>query len=191
MAGLADLVDECTAAFDTYDYARAIERTEAFFWSFCDDYLELVKNRAYGAGPGGASATGALQATLSTLLRLFAPFLPFVTEEVWSWWQEGSIHQARWPDAQPLRAASKSAAGDTLAAAADVLAQVRKAKSEAKVSMRAPVERVIVRDQPAVIEALQAAAPDLRDAGTIADLVLLESDDPSVDVTLAPTPREG
>ena len=104
LAALADLVAEATTAFDRYDYARAIERTEGFFWSFCDDYLELVKNRAYGDGESGTDAARPRPAprsglALQALLGLFAPFLPFVTEEVWSWWQEGSVHRSPWPSA--------------------------------------------------------------------------------------------
>src|SRR5205085_10108453 len=140
---LAHLVDDATAAFDDYDYARALERTEAFFWSFCDDYLELVKGRAYGTqgDEGAASANRALTLALSTLLRLFAPILPYVTEEVWSWWQDGSVHRASWPEAAQVPTEGEPL---VLQVAADVLAEVRKAKTEAKKSLRAEVTSATV-----------------------------------------------
>jgi valyl-tRNA synthetase len=184
LAGLARLVDEATAAFEGYDYARALERTEAFFWSFCDDYVELVKNRAYRGGAEGGSATATLGLALSAFHRLFAPFLPFVAEEVWSWWQQGSVHRCPWPKAAELDGA---AAGEPLVreVASSVLRAVRKAKSEAKLSQRAPVSLVVVRDSRTRLDALAAAEADLRDAGSVADLRLEEADTPSVEVTLA------
>jgi len=196
LAALADLVTASTGAFDRFDYARALERTEAFFWSFCDDYLELVKNRAYGADgdAGQASARAALGLALQTQLQLFAPFLPFVTEEVWSWWREGSIHRSSWPDADELRAAAGADAADAgdepvpevLAVAAAVLGEVRRAKSEAKRSMRSPVASVTVTDTTDRLALLALAVADVRSAGNVASLETVEGDMFSATVTLAP-----
>ncbi len=182
---LADLINTATVAFEGYDYARALEQTEAFFWSFCDDYLELVKGRAYGGQgeEGAASAHRALTLALSSLLRLFAPFLPFVTEEVWSWWQEGSVHRAPWPKGDDLR--PPAPAGPVLEAAAAVLGEIRKAKTTARASMRADVARVVVRDTAQRLAALASAQADVRDAGRVAELVTETADGFAVDVVLA------
>ena len=160
----------------------------SFFWAFCDDYVELVKGRAYGAAgaEGAASANAALRLALSTLLRLFAPILPFVTEEVWSWSQGGSIHRAPWPDASDVRAAAGDGDRRVAEVTGEVLGAVRKAKSEAQRSMRAPVERVVVRDTPERIAALQLALDDLKEAGSVREVVLVQSDGASdVEVALA------
>jgi valyl-tRNA synthetase len=188
LVGLAALVDEATAAFERYDYARALERTESSFWSFCDDYLELVKNRAYGEGEGARSAQAALGTALDTYLRLFAPFLPFATEEVWSWWRDGSIHRAAWPDAESVRAAG-GADGDpaVLTVAAEVLGEVRRAKSEAKRSMRAGVDAVLVRDTAERLAALEQSAEDVKAAGVVEQLATAAGDAFEVEVTLPAT----
>jgi valyl-tRNA synthetase len=188
LAGLASLVEEATTAFEGYDYARALERTESYFWRFCDDYLELVKSRAYG-GQGeaaAASANRALTLSLSTMLRLFAPFLPFVTEEVWSWWKEGSVHRAPWPTADELRAPAGAGADPlVLDVASAVLGEVRKAKTANKVSMRADVARTTVLDSHDRLAALALVAADVCDAGRIAELVTEEAEAFSVEVELA------
>src|SRR5215211_181621 len=177
LAVLAGVVDEATVAFEAYEPANALEATEAFFWTFCDHYLELVKGRAYGeAGPAGqASAVGALRLALDTLVRLFAPVLPFVTEEVWSWWRDGSVHASPWPEGGPLRAATGLERPTPLAleAATAVLAEVRRAKTTARRSLRTPVARVEVTEQEDRLTALAEVAGDLRRAGTITDLVLV------------------
>ncbi|MEU6710204.1 valine--tRNA ligase [Nonomuraea sp. NPDC046802] len=177
LAALADVVGEATEAFEAYDHTRAIEAVERFFWAFCDDYLELVKARAYESGPAAASAHAALRQALDVLLRLFAPFLPFVTEEVWSWWREGSVHRAPWPAAQ-------RGTGDpaVLAVASDVLGQVRKAKSEAKLSMRAEVSRLTVTGPE--IELVRRAQDDLCAAGNVEEFVLEPGEALKVEVEL-------
>jgi valyl-tRNA synthetase len=190
LAELARLVDEATTAFDGYDYARALERTEAFFWEFCDQYLELVKGRAYGGRGDEAawSAQAALQLSLSTLLRLFAPFLPFVTEEVWSWWQEGSVHRAPWPDASLLRDAADDGDPQAFEAAAEVLGAVRRAKTEAKRSLKWPVDSVVVTESSHRAAALQGVADDVREAANAASLTVVVGAEPGVAVELAPEP---
>ncbi|MDQ6927171.1 MAG: valine--tRNA ligase [Actinomycetota bacterium] len=189
LARLAGVVEDATTAFEDYDYARALERTEAFFWIFCDDYLELVKGRAYG-GQGSAAAASAhrsLGLSLSVLLRLFAPFLPFVTEEVWSWFADDSVHRASWPTAEELRSVSSGGQPALFGRAVEVLTQVRKTKTAAQVSMRADVARVVVRDTPAVLTQLQPAVADLKEAGRVADFALEEGSPGSVEVVLADT----
>ncbi|MGZ4735647.1 MAG: valine--tRNA ligase [Acidimicrobiia bacterium] len=190
LAALADLVGEVTSAFEEYDYARALERTERFFWGFCDDYLELVKQRAYGTiGESGAgSARAALAIALSTLQRLFAPFLCYVTEEVWSWWQAGSVHVQAWPNAEDARGLAGDAAALDYVVAAEVLGAVRKVKSEARRSMRAEVTHVAVTDTADRLEALGRVAADVRGAGSIAALDTAAGDGFAVDVELADEP---
>ncbi|SFE36077.1 valine--tRNA ligase [Blastococcus tunisiensis] len=186
LAALAKVVDEATAAMEAFNYTRALEVAETFFWSFCDDYVELVKSRAYRSDSGAESAQATLALALSVQLRLFAPVLPFVTEEVWSWWQSGSVHRALWPAATELPTGGDPA---VVAVTAEALAGVRKAKSDAKVSMRADVETATVIAPEAQVAALEAARSDLTDAGRIADLSVLAGEGPlTVQVVLAPVP---
>ncbi len=190
LAQLGEVVADATAAFDAYDYTRALERTERFFWGFCDDYLELVKSRAYGdAGAAGTdSAHQALAHALDTLLALFAPVLPFVTEEVWSWSKEGSVHASPWPSAESVRSAASGGDPLVLDVAAAVLAEVRKAKTAARRSLRTDVARVVVTDSPTRLAALAAASDDVREAGRIQVLDAVEAPvdaEPGVTVELA------
>ncbi|MBP2707063.1 valine--tRNA ligase [Microbispora sp. RL4-1S] len=179
LAALRAVVAEATEAFDSYDYARALERAERFFWDFCDDYVELVKARAYAGDP---SAVAALRTALDVLLRLFAPFLPFVTEEAWSWWRPGSVHRAAWPAGEEFAA---GADGDpaVLEAVSGVLRRVRRAKSEARASMRAEVARLVVTGDEA--ERVRIAQDDLCEAGNVEEFVLEHGAGPlTVTVTL-------
>jgi valyl-tRNA synthetase len=191
LSALARLVDEATAAFEEYDYARALERTESFFWSFCDDYVELVKSRAYGTlGEDRAVwARQTLRHTLSVLLRLLAPFLPYVTEEVWSWWgwpEGGSIHRSRWPTVAEVGGLTGEVAVWT--AVSELLGEVRKAKTAAGVSLRTPVATVRVTAGADRLALLEAAEDDVREAGVIAAIhwgLAATPAEAGVEVTLA------
>jgi valyl-tRNA synthetase len=168
VARLDGVVAEATTAFEGYDYARALERTEAFFWWFCDDYVELVKGRAYGnrGDEGAASARAALRHALGALQRLFAPALPFASDEAWSWWHESTIHAESWPAPTDVDGGAVD-----LDVVSEVLGRVRRAKTEAKLSQRAPVTRLVVRaPSPAAVE---PARGDLVDALTVSEFELV------------------
>ncbi|MDD9205432.1 class I tRNA ligase family protein, partial [Georgenia sp. 10Sc9-8] len=181
LAGLADVVDTATAAFEAFDHTRALETAESYFWTFCDDYLELVKDRAYDRDeslPAAqvVSARAALAMAIDTFLRLFAPVLPFATEEVWSWYRTGSVHAARWPAAAPLRAAAADADPALIGATGSALAALRKVKSEAKVSQRTSFARVRLELPAGHVEKVHLVLGDLRSAGRVrGDLEVLGS----------------
>ncbi|MFC5928445.1 valine--tRNA ligase [Cryobacterium melibiosiphilum] len=180
LAALSTVVGQATTAFENYDHARALEVTESFFWTFCDDYLELVKERAYGeAGTGQASAVAALRTALATLLRLFAPFVPFATEEAWSWSNEGSVHVASWPIASELSAGS---AGNSalLDLSSRALTGIRRAKTDAKASQKSPVTSAVISGTAPEIALLAQAAEDLKAVGRIHELTFVEGSELAV-----------
>jgi valyl-tRNA synthetase len=170
LARLAEVVTEATTAFDTYQHTDALQATEGFFWTFCDDYIELVKERAYAQGPAAESARAALAAGLSVLLRLFAPFLPYVTEEVWSWWRYGSVHRSTWPTPHELTRVAPEGDPALLDLAGEALRQVRKAKSDRKLSMKAEVPLAEALGPAEVLDQLALVEGDVRAAGRIGAL---------------------
>ena len=168
---LRSVVNLATEAFEKYDHTRALELTETFFWTFTDDYMELVKERAYGLGghtqQQRASAVMALREALGVLVRLFAPFIPFAAEEVWSWWQEGSVHNSAWPKVDELQEGNS----ELLDLASSALILIRKSKSDAKLSMKAEIESM----ELAGPQGLSEIAADLADVGKIKALKLSEA----------------
>lgn len=192
LAALGSVVDQATAAFDGYDHARALEVTERFFWTFCDDYLELVKERAYGTAPDAshetqASAVLALRGAIDVLLRLLAPFLPYATEEVWAWTHETSVHRASWPTRADLPV--DHAETGLLAAVGQALIGIRGAKTAAKASQKTPVTRAVLQTPAGVRQLVERAAVDLAAVGRIQDLSFVDGDDFAVvEIELAEQP---
>src|ERR1051325_4249801 len=188
LTSLAQLVDAATSDLAGYEYSGALQATEKFFWEFCDDYLELVKGRRYGDfGPeGAASANSAMLIALSTLLRLFAPFLPFVTEEVWSWWRQESVHTAKWPTAADVVASIGGADAQALAvreATQGALAEVRRIKSLLKKPTKAVIARAVL---PAAFAGLRPAARDFQAATHIRDLQFGDVAEPQLEFAEEP-----
>jgi valyl-tRNA synthetase len=185
LARLSTVVSEATAAFERYDHTGALVATEDFFWRYCDDYIELVKERAYGNGPAAFdqsssaasdaaqrpvpvdSARAALRLALSVQLRLFAPVLPYVTEGIWSWWLDGSVHRSPWPSPDELPVGGDAAVLETVSA---LLGQARRAKSDRRLSMKAEIPVAEVRADPADLARLAAVRTDLLAATRIGKL---------------------
>jgi valyl-tRNA synthetase len=156
------------------------------FWWFCDDYVELVKGRVYNSqGPDASgSAISALRLALSALQRLLAPFMPFTTETVWRWWQNGSVHTATWPTTAELGPIGDSAILDPIG---EILSQVRRAKTDAKTSQKTAVTEATVSATEAVLTAFELGRGDLSDAGSVRSWVTVAStNETTVSAVLAP-----
>ena len=192
LLNLSEVVSEATRAFQNYDHTKALEVTEQFFWNFTDNYLELVKERAYGQGEftnsQQSSAAIALRKALHVMLRLFAPFLPFATDEVWSWWQNsGSVHRAAWPTAGELTGDLDGSNLALLELSKEALFGLRKAKSDAQVSMKAAVESATLVSPAAVLTELRKLEADFKAVGKIETLAFEDGEEFAVkDVVLAP-----
>jgi valyl-tRNA synthetase len=191
LSSLSILVRESTEQLEAYDYARVLEQSERFFWSFCDDYLELVKGRRYGdfTPEGAASANSAMLVALSAMLRLFAPFLPFVTEEVWSWWRPGSVHQAKWPTADEVVAPIGGYDADAVQVFAQTraaLGEIRRIKALEKKPVKAVIERAVL---PKRFETLVPASQDLRAAAHVRDLVFDQVEELQLTFAVEPVPE--
>jgi valyl-tRNA synthetase len=190
LTDLARLVRESTEDLENYQYTRVLERTESLFWFFCDNYLELVKARRYGdhgAELAGSANTALLEA-LAGFLRLLAPFLPFATEEIWSWWRPGSVHKTAWPTENEILEAAGGAdqrGAKSLQLAAQILGEIRKKKSEEQKPLKTPAARVTVRAPEGELELLPGIEQDLRAAGLIQQIDTMVSEALQVDVELA------
>ena len=185
LAQLRTVIADATTAFEAYDYTGALEVSEQFFWQFCDDYLELVKERAYGpSGAAAASAQATLLAALDVMLRLLAPIMPYATEEVWSWWHETSIHRASWPRVEEIEVDGDP---ELLADIAAALVEIRGAKSQAKVSMKTEVTAAHLSGPGRTLDRLRTVDADLRAVGRITgELTWRDADTPlTIDVTLS------
>ncbi len=192
------LIKSATLAFEEFDYASALQNTENFFWTFCDNYVELVKGRAYDEKAAGRiSAVSTLEWTLKTFLRLFAPFLPYVTEEVWSWYYQDSslqksIHTYHWPNILEVQAVSAPQDKQSYAVASEIIAKIRFAKSQAQKSLKTAVKHLEISGSDQQMQVAKLVEFDLEKAAkTIPNAIIYkEGNQTSLDVLLEFVPEE-
>jgi valyl-tRNA synthetase len=171
---IARELEEATNSFESFDYARVLQNTETSFWDFCDNYLEIVKARAYGSQGDIAqrSAHAMLRIALRDFLKLFAPFLPFVTEEAWSWFNEGSIHIAPWPTGAIIGDSDRQNIYQVVRDKAVV--PMRTVKSEMKISMKTEVTSAKIHGGKIEGGHWKEALGDIKDVCNISDKSLNE-----------------
>lgn len=160
---LNNLVEESTKCFLSYEYSRSKSLTEQFFWTaFCDNYLEIVKKRVYqGSGDKKLSAQFTLYSSLLTIVKLLAPIVSFITEEIYQEYfkkfeKEKSIHLSSWPKSEAIKEDEKNRWKDLL----ELLSKIRQEKS----SNQKPMNSEIILSLPKEIkEELKEFLGDLGD----------------------------
>jgi valyl-tRNA synthetase len=200
IAELRPLIERATEALESFDYAQALSLTEDFFWrTFCDNYLELAKPRTYDEEltPARLSAASTLRLAHRAIVRMLAPYIPYLTEEVWHWSYSGdadmadSVHASPWPRLQEFETIPAPKNDATYAVTLALIESVRKAKTEANLSMKAPIPAVTATASPENLPALQNACDDVSRMLHIERLDLREGDPGDelvgVDVRLEPS----
>jgi valyl-tRNA synthetase len=176
IAHMGTVVAQATQSFELYDYAAALDKTESAFWMFCDHYIELVKGRAYQeSGAKQLSVWQTLNWTLKTFLRLLAPYLPYVTEEIWSWRYTAispSVHISLWPDETEYESVVFPSwkSQEILDPVIQILSEIRAAKTQAQKSMKHPVTSLTISGPEsfiALIDMYPDILEDLKRAGSV------------------------
>ena len=178
---LRGLIDQATGYFEKFEFARVISAVEDFFWhNFTDTYLELTKARARSAD-GAGSAVAGLRTGLQTLLRLMAPFLPYITEEVWSWafaeeTDQKSVHNAPWPSIEELAEIETPVSTSSFDTAVAALAAVHKEKTLAHMAVGAEIESLTLKCKPETASVLGGVIDDVMAAARVSAFKLIEDE---------------
>jgi valyl-tRNA synthetase len=168
IAKLSDTVKAAKQSFENYDYSLALDAIETRFWDFCDNYVEIVKKRAYSEDNGSAIAT--LKLSLDTFVKLLAPFCPFITEEVyqarpWKKTTDISVHKELWTSLDGLdKLATDSLLYNTVSA---VSTEIRKQKTLENKSQKNPVLNLTIKANEQTLTCLKGNDSDLLNVGNI------------------------
>jgi valyl-tRNA synthetase len=146
LAQLPLLVNAATTSFYNYEYSMAKSSVEQFFWKdFCDNYLELVKKRVYqGKGEEKKSAQYVLYQSLLAIVKMIAPIMPFITEEIYQehfkkFEKEKSIHLCKWPEEKALKLHHAKFEATYWNILVELISKIRQEKSKAKKAMNSEI----------------------------------------------------
>ncbi len=163
LSKLYKVIEKATNNLLQFEYCEALSAVEEFFWKdFCDNYLELVKKRAYGSSETNSSAKQSLTYVLNIILRLFAPFLPYITEEIYhQLYSYNSVHnKSNWPSKQELIYDKHSEEmGDNFV---QMLNLVRKIKADNNVSVKHLIKKLMIKANAKEDKLNQSAQDDLQ-----------------------------
>jgi valyl-tRNA synthetase len=178
IAELKEVVRIAAEAFERFEFSVALQETEKFFWgTFTDNYIELLKHRSRAEDDpeGRASAVATLRMGLNVVLRLFAPIVPTITDEVWSWvFAEetgyASVHQAPWPTLEEFGSIADPEVTGSFQAACDAISAIRKAKSESGVSLNRELLSLVLEADELGESDLRLVIDDVAAAGGAAQI---------------------
>jgi valyl-tRNA synthetase len=161
LSKLTTVIKTATEKFEEYDSSESKKAAEIFFWrDFCDNYLELVKDRIYNESRGKESKHAAqytLYTALLAIIKILAPIMPHITEELYNAYfikHEGtkSIHISEWPKADEKNIDEEAEKiGD---AAVEIVSAVRKYKSENNKSLKVEIPRLKIETAVDLTEVL-------------------------------------
>ncbi len=188
LSRLQKTIAKATLEFERFEYCDARVAVEDFFWKdFCDNYLELVKARAYGEisdEKGKISAHLTLYHCLNAILRLFAPFVPHVTEELFSHiFDSGVSVNARgmWPSAKDFAVDEEAEVSGVTAVY--ILEEIRKTKSEKQVSIKFPIKELELTTNGSIWQSIEPVLSDLKAAGNVEKINALQTDAAGVGIS--------
>ena len=172
-------LEKITESLNKYQFAEALNLTEDFFWNyFTDNYIELVKNRRFnGSSVDSLSASTTLILILENVLKLFAPFVPMITDEIWltMYPDKKSIHLQRWP--QKIDVDLNNISSHEFEVAKESIASIRKEKTSNEIGLGKEVEKITITVNKEKIEALNQVLGDVQDAARANNLVINSSEE--------------
>jgi valyl-tRNA synthetase len=173
LSKLERLVKKNTEAMENCEFMKAFESTRNFLWHvFCDHWLEAAKTRLYGSGKSTYSAQRTMYFAIPRILKLLAPVMPHITEEIYrTMFSDSTIHVDTWPkyDASIIDEEAEEI-GDLIIA---VISDIRRMKNQVGISLNKEVNNITLYADGKNLEFLLLGAKDIKDTLKILELEII------------------